>query len=68
MFKMGGENFDDSCLKDVYDESLSEDYISMPHAEIIDGRNVQRHSLFCGSSLNGKIAQCKSVHTFLSDK
>lgn len=54
---MGGFNYDDSCLKDVYDEHLSEDYISMTHAEIFDGTNVQRHNLFCGSSLNGKLVQ-----------
>lgn len=62
MFKMSGSNFDDSCLKDVYDEHLSEDYISMPHAEIIDGGNVQRHNLFCGGSINGKTVRCKSVN------
>ncbi len=58
---MSGSNFDDSCLKDVYDEHLSEDYISMTHAEIIDGANVQRHHLFCGNSLNGKLVQCKYI-------
>lgn len=57
---MSGSNFDDSCLKDVYDEHLSEDYVSIPSATVVDGANVQRHNLFCGSSLNGKSLQCKS--------
>lgn len=57
---MSGSNFDDSCLKDVYDEQLSEDYVSMANAEIFDGVDVRRrHSLFCGTSLNGKLVKCK---------
>ncbi|KAJ6643605.1 hypothetical protein Bhyg_08568 [Pseudolycoriella hygida] len=60
-FKMSGSEYDDSCLKDVYDEHLSEDYISIPHAEIVYGKNVQRHNLFCGRSLNGKLVQYRST-------
>lgn len=59
---MSGSGFDDFCLKDVYDEHLSEDYISIPQAEIVDGKNVQRHNLFCGTSLNGKIVHCKYIN------
>lgn len=61
IFKMSGTNFDDSCLKDLYDEHLSEDYVSIPRAEVLDGRNIQRHNLFCGNSLNGKLVHCKCV-------
>lgn len=59
---MSGSNYDDSCLKDVHDENLSEDYVSMSRAEIIDGKSVQRHNLFCGNSLNGKMVRGKFLY------